>query len=105
MIEKDKNSNFATSFTANCSQSDVLSILLKAIGRIAISILIAVFGFYLAFMSTVGPTIAPEVWGGDLDMLIRLSVLGLGFLTIIAAVIWLIFPLLQCVLRVFKQQI
>ena len=97
----DTNSNN----TSSLSQSVRLSIIVRAIGRIIISVLVAAFGFYLAFMSTVGPTIAPEVWDGDLDMLIRLSVLGLGFLTMIAAIIWLIFPLLQCVLRVFKQQI
>ncbi|WP_230657261.1 hypothetical protein [Psychrobacter sp. I-STPA10] len=90
--------------TSSLSQSVKLPIIVKVIGRIVISVLIAAFGFCLAFMSTVGPTIAPEVWAGDLDMLIRLSVLGLGFLTMIAAVIWLVFPMLKWVFTMFKEQ-
>ncbi|WP_227429241.1 hypothetical protein [Psychrobacter sp. I-STPA6b] len=97
----DTNSNNSSSL----NQSVMLSIIVRAIGRIIISVLIATFGFYLAFMSTVGPTIAPEVWDGDLDMLIRLSVLGLGFLTMIGAVVWLIFPVAKRVFAMLNKSL
>ncbi len=101
MAMMDTNSNNSSSL----NQSVMLSIIVRAIGRIIISVLIATFGFYLAFMSTVGPTIAPEVWDGDLDMLIRLSVLGLGFLTMIGAVVWLIFPVAKRVFAMLNKSL
>jgi len=48
--------------------------------RLAITGFIVTLGYYLAFASTMGPPIAPHIWNGGLDAVIRIStsVIGLG---------------------------
>ena len=48
--------------------------------RLIITGFIVMFWFFLAFVSTMGPPIAPHIWNGGLDAGIRIStgVIGLG---------------------------
>lgn len=48
--------------------------------RLTITGFIVMLGFFLAFIATMGPPIAPHIWNGGLDAGIRIStgVIGLG---------------------------
>lgn len=67
----------------------------KILIRIAIALVVGLIGFYLMFISTMGPSYAPNVWDGRWDMVIRLSELVLGAGIIMATLVWLVWPLLR----------
>lgn len=69
--------------------------MIKVIERLLIAMVWVVAGYLLAIFATMGPTIAPEVWRGKLDALIRIGLLAIGFAGCVAALIWLIWPILR----------
>lgn len=76
-------------------KNDAIKLLFDIIIRLVVTAIMAAFGFYLMFASTFGPTIAPTVWDGNLDGIIRMSMLGGGFLLMLGAIIYLLFPPLR----------
>lgn len=73
---------------------------LKAILRVLLAGLLAFVGLYLILMSSMGPVIAPEVWGGRWDIIIRISELVLGASFVIWAVGWLVYPMVKWLYQV-----
>lgn len=75
----------------------ILDIILITFARVVLAAGLCFFSFYLAVASTMGPTIAPEVWVGSmqLDMIIRIGVLIFSICLTLFATVWLIYPLLR----------
>lgn len=64
--------------------------LLAISARIIVAVIATVVGFWLVIASTMGPTIAPDIADGGLDMTIRLGMMGVGFLIWFGTAIWLL---------------
>lgn len=82
----------------NYKDSDtILAITLLTFIKLVLAMGLCLFAFYLAFASTMGPTIAPEVWIGSmlLDMFIRFAMMIAAVGIIIFAIVWLLYPLLH----------
>lgn len=81
----------------NYKDSDtILAIILLTFIKLVLAIGLCLFAFYLAFASTMEPTIAPEIWIGSmlLDMFIRFGMLIAAVGIILFAIVWLVYPLL-----------
>ena len=81
----------------NYKHSDtILTIILLTFIKLVLAMGLCLFAFYLAFASTMGPTIAPEIWIGSmpLDILIRFGMLIAGVGITLFAIVWLFYPLL-----------
>ena len=76
---------------------------LKAILRMLLAGLLAFVGLYLILMSSMGPAIAPEVWGGRWDIIIRISELVLGTSLVLWAAGWLVYPVVKKLYQVFMK--
>ena len=82
----------------NYKHSDtILTIILLTFIKLVLAMGLCLFAFYLAFASTMGPTIAPEIWIGSmpLDILIRFGMLIAGVGITLFAIVWLFYPLLH----------
>lgn len=79
----------------------LLDIVLVTFAKLVLAAALCAFAFYLAFASTMGPTIAPEIVVGDtpLDIVIRIGVLLTAVAITLFAVIWLVYPLLRYVYK------
>ena len=81
----------------NYKHSDtILTIILLTFIKLVLAMGLCLFAFYLAFASTMGPTIAPEIWIGSmpLDMVIRFGMLIAAVGITLFAIVWLVYPLL-----------
>lgn len=77
-----------------------LMLLWQVLMRLAMVAVVAVCCYFFAFASTMGPTIAPHIIDGALDMYIRLGTILLAMLTALAVAIWLLLvPLIQYLLQ------
>lgn len=74
----------------------ILTIILLTYIKLVLATGLCLFAFYLAFASTMGPTIAPEIWIGSmpLDMFIRFGMLIAAVGITLFAIVWLVYPLL-----------
>lgn len=74
----------------------ILAIILLTFIKLVLAMGLCLFAFYLAFASTMGPSIAPEIWIGSmpLDILIRFGMLIAGVGITLFAIVWLFYPLL-----------
>ena len=79
-------------------------LVVNSIARLAIAIFCIMAGFLLAFLASMGPTIAPEVGDGGLDMLIRLGAISVGFTICIAALFWLVWPICRYIWQELKSK-
>ena len=77
-------------------------LVVNSIARLAITIFCIMVGYLLAFLASMGLTIAPEVWDGGLDMLIRLGAIAIGFTICIAALMRLVWPLIRYSWRMLR---
>ena len=75
----------------------IFDILLITFARLVLTAGMCMFAFYLAFASTMGPTIAPDTWiaGIELDMIIRIGMLLTAAGLTLFAISWFIYPLLR----------
>lgn len=64
----------------------ILDILNRVVRNLLITGLLLFFGYWLFFMSDMGPSYLPDIRDGSLDMGIRITLLGF------AALIWLLAP-------------
>ena len=81
----------------NYKDSDtILAIILLTFIKLVLAMGLCSFAFYLAFASTMGPSIAPEIWIGSmpLDMVIRFGMLIAAVGITLFAIVWLVYPLL-----------
>ena len=81
----------------NYKHSDtILTIILLTFIKLVLAMGLCLFAFYLAFASTMGPSIAPEIWIGSmpLDMVIRFGMLIAAVRITLFAIVWLVYPLL-----------
>ena len=81
----------------NYKHSDtILTIILLTFIKLVLAMGLCLFAFYLAFASTMGPTIAPDIWIGSmpLDMVIRFGMLIAAVGITLFAIVWLVYPLL-----------
>ena len=81
----------------NYKHSDtILAIILLTFIKLVLAMSLYLFAFYLAFSSTMGPTIAPEIWINSmpLDMFIRFAMLIAAVGITLFAIVWLVYPLL-----------
>lgn len=81
----------------NYKDSDtILAIILLTFIKLVLAMGLCLFAFYLAFASTMGPIIAPDIWIGSmpLDMVIRFAMLIAAVGITLFAIVWLVYPLL-----------
>ena len=81
----------------NYKDSDtILAIILLTFIKLVLAMGLCLFAFYFAFASTMGPTIAPDIWIGSmpLDMVIRFGMLIAAVGITLFAIVWLVYPLL-----------
>lgn len=81
----------------NYKDSDtILAIILLTFIKLVLVMGLCLFAFYLAFASTMEPSIAPESWIGSmpLDMFIRFGMLIAAVDITLCAIVWLVYPLL-----------
>lgn len=82
----------------NYKDSDtILAIILLTFIKLVLAMGLCLFAFYLAFASTMGPSIAPEIWIGSmpLDMVIRFAMMIAAVGILLFAIVWLFYPLLH----------
>ena len=74
----------------------ILAIILLTFIKLVLAMGLCLFAFYFAFASTMGPTIAPDIWIGSmpLDMVIRFGMLIAAVGITLFAIVWLVYPLL-----------
>ena len=81
----------------NYKHSDtILTIILLTFIKLVLAMGLCLFAFYLAFASTMGPTIVPDIWIGSmpLEMVIRFGMLIAAVGITLFAIVWLVYPLL-----------
>ena len=61
--------------------------------RLAITGFIVMLGFFLAFIATMGPPIAPHIWNVGLDGGIRISTIVIGVGSCAAILLWFFWTL------------
>lgn len=86
----------------NYKDSDtILAIILLTFIKLVLAMGLCLFAFYFAFASTMGPTIAPDIWIGSmpLDMVIRFAMLIAAVSITLFAIVWLVYPLLHCLYK------
>ena len=76
-----------------------LGLIINVIVRIVIASIGVAVGFWLALISTMGPTIKPEVGYGQLDMWIRVSMLGGGAILALGITIWSIWSIYRLIMQ------
>lgn len=74
---------------------------IKIMVRIVMAGVIIVLGYVFAFAATMGPAITESMAGG-VDWGIRISLIGIGFSSIIFALIWLVWPLIRYSWRMLR---
>lgn len=78
-----------------------LRLVIDVVIRIVIASVGVAVGFWLALISTMGPTIKPDVGDGQLDMWIRMSMLGGGAILALGVTIWSVWS----IYRLIKQAV
>lgn len=61
--------------------------------RLTITGFIVMLGFFLAFIATMGPPIAPHIWNGGLDGGIRIGTIVIGLGSCAAILLWFFWTL------------
>ena len=67
--------------------------------RLTITGLIVMLGFFLAFAATMGPPIVPHIWNGNIDGIIRISIIVIGLGLCAAVLLWFVWTLCVDVYR------
>ena len=67
--------------------------LLVIVIRLTITGFIVMLGFFLAFIATMGPPIAPHIWNVGLDGGIRISTIVIGVGSCAAILLWFFWTL------------
>lgn len=74
---------------------------IKIMVRVVMAGVIIVLGYFFAFAATMGPAITDSMAGG-VDWGIRISLIVMGFSSIIFALIWLVWPLIHYIWRMLR---
>lgn len=80
-----------------------LRLVIDVVIRILIASVGVAVGFWLALISTMGPAIKPDVGDGQLDMWIRMSMLGGGAILALGITIWSVWSIYRLITQAINE--
>lgn len=101
MTDKSTNTQDNARSKSRWPNNKWLRLVIDVVIRIVIASVGVAVGFWLALISTMGPAIKPDVGDGQLDMWIRMSMLGGGAILALGITIWSVWS----IYRLIKQAV